>query len=224
MKRIFRFFYKGTLVFLICSVIWVLAYKWIDVPITPLMGIRKLQSENKQVIKHQWISLQKMSKNIQLAVICSEDQRFIEHRGFDKEAIEKAIAEHKSGKRLRGASTITQQTAKNVFLWPQRSWARKGLESYFTFLVESFWSKERILEVYLNSIEMGDGIYGVEAAAKFWFNKSASDLTRDESAAIAAILPNPRKFLADPPSAYTQKRKKWILQQMRNYGSLSLSK
>lgn len=224
MKKIFRFIYKGFLAFFILSILWVLIYKWIDVPGTPLMGIRHFQSENEASIKHQWVPLKDISKNLQLAIICSEDQRFIIHNGFDTEAIQKAISEHKAGKRLRGASTISQQTAKNVFLWPKRSWIRKGLESYFTFLIETFWSKERILEIYLNSIEMGDEIFGAEAAAKFWFNKSSKDLNAHEAAAIAAILPNPRKYLAAPPSMYVQKRKEWILQQMRNYGSLSFSK
>jgi len=185
------------------------------------MGIRNFQSEKKIKARHQWVPLKDISKNLQLAVICSEDQRFIEHSGFDKKAIEKAIQEHKSGKPLRGASTISQQTAKNVFLWPQRSWIRKGLETYFTFLIETFWSKERILEIYLNSIEMGDGIYGAEAASAFWFNTAAKNLSTIEAAAIAAILPNPRKYLADPPSAYIQQRKIWILMQMNNYGTLT---
>ncbi|MBQ4819905.1 monofunctional biosynthetic peptidoglycan transglycosylase [Aquimarina sp. MMG016] len=220
-KKFFRFIFKSTLAFLILSMCWVLMYRWVDVPATPLMGVRKLQSDRGHVIKHTWIPLKNISKNLQLAVICSEDQRFMEHEGFDKKAIEKAIAEHKAGKRLRGASTISQQTAKNVFLWPHRSWVRKGLESYFTLLIETFWSKERILEIYLNSIEMGNGIYGAEAASWYWFGKSGSDLNKEEAAAIAAILPNPRKFLASPPSEYTQKRKDWIIIQMRNYGTLA---
>ncbi|GAA4276018.1 monofunctional biosynthetic peptidoglycan transglycosylase [Aquimarina mytili] len=224
MKNMFRFLFKSFVAFMILSPLWVLSYAWIDVSVTPLMGIRKLQSKQKHTIQHHWVPLNKISKELQLAVICSEDQHFIEHKGFDKKAIEKALAEHKAGKRLRGASTISQQTAKNVFLWPHRSWIRKGLESYFTFLIESFWSKERILEIYLNSIEMGNGIYGAEAAAMFWFNKSAANLNRDEAAAIAAILPNPRKLLATPPSEYTQKRKEWIFIQMRNYGTLVLDK
>ncbi len=209
---------------MILSPLWVLSYKWINVPATPLMGIRKLQSQQKHTIQHRWVPLHQISKELQLAVICSEDQRFVEHSGFDKKAIKKAIADHKSGKKLRGASTISQQTAKNVFLWPQRSWVRKGLESYFTFLIESFWTKERILEIYLNSIEMGNGIYGAEAAAQFWYNKSATGLNQEEAAAIAAILPNPRKYLATPASAYTQKRKEWIYVQMRNYGTLVFEK
>ncbi|MHA7056730.1 monofunctional biosynthetic peptidoglycan transglycosylase [Aquimarina sp. M1] len=224
MKKIFRFVGKSIFTFLILSILWVVAYKWINVSGTPLMSIRNFQSEKKITVDHQWVPLNDISKNLQLAVICSEDQRFIEHHGFDTKAIEKAISAYQSGKRLRGASTISQQTAKNVFLWPQRSWIRKGLESYFTFLIETFWSKERILEVYLNSIEMGNGIYGAEAAAQFWFYKPSKDLQPDEAAAIASILPNPRKYLANPPSKYVQQRKKWILQQMRNYGAFSFSK
>ncbi len=223
MKKFFRIVCKSLTAFLIVSILWVLIYKWVDVPATPLMGIRKLQSPQKHTIQHRWVALSKISKELQLAVICSEDQRFLEHKGFDKKAIEKAITEHKAGKRLRGASTISQQTAKNVFLWPHRSWVRKGLEIYFTFLIESFWSKERILEVYLNSIEMGNGVYGAEAAARYWFNTSASNLNKEEAVAIAAILPNPRKYLANPASAYTQKRKAWIVVQMRNYGLFLLS-
>ncbi|TPN87715.1 monofunctional biosynthetic peptidoglycan transglycosylase [Aquimarina algicola] len=218
MKKILRFIIKSLILFIVISIIWVTTYKWINVPITPLMVIRKTQ--NKHIIQHQWVDLSKISKTLQLAVICSEDQRFIYHNGFDKKAIQKAMNDYKSGKKLRGASTISQQTAKNVFLWPQRSWLRKGLEMYFTFLIETLWSKERILEVYLNSIEMGNGIYGAEAAAIFWFNTSASNLKKEQATAIAAILPNPLHFLANPPSPYIQKRKRWIANQMRNYGPL----
>ena len=220
MKKCFRFIFKSCIVFVILSILWVVLYKWINVPATPLMAIRKLQSKGNYTISHQWVPLSQISKTLQLAVICSEDQRFVEHDGFDKKAIQKAMTEYKSGKRLRGASTISQQTAKNVFLWPHRSWLRKGLETYFTILIETFWSKERILEVYLNSIEMGDGIYGAEAAAQFWFDTSAAGLNKNEAAAIAAILPNPRKFLANPASPYTTKRKEWIMIQMHNYGTL----
>ena len=137
------------------------------------------------------------------------------------EAIEKAIDHNKKGKRIRGASSISQQTAKNVFLWPQRSWFRKGLEVYFTFLIELFWSKERIMEVYLNSIEMGNGIYGVEEASKYWFKKPAIKLNRNEAAAIAAILPNPLRFKANPATNYIQRRKNWIVRQMNFYGPLN---
>ncbi len=224
MRKLIRFIFRIVWSFFILSILWVLIYIWFDVPATPLMGIRKLQSEKKYTIEHQWVPLSAISKNLQLAVIYSEDQRFMEHQGFDKKAIEKVILAHKSGKRLRGASTISQQTAKNVFLWGDRSWIRKGLETYFTFLIEFFWSKERILEVYLNSIEMGNGIYGAEKASQFWFHKSALDLNKEEAAAIASILPNPRKYMANPPSQYIQKRKKWILKQMQNHGQLIVPK
>jgi len=222
-QKSFYFIYKTLFIFLILSILWVLTYKWIDVPATPLMGIRKYQSEKKYEIQHQWVPLKNISKNLQLAVICSEDQRFVTHSGFDKEAIEKVILEYQSGKKLRGASTISQQTAKNIFLWGSRSWIRKGLETYFTFLIENLWSKERILEIYLNSIEMGNNVYGAQAASKFWFNKSAKHLTKKEAATIAAILPNPRKYVANPPSAYILKKQKWILLQMQNYGKLIIS-
>ncbi len=186
------------------------------------MAIRYFEKQETQTLwKHDWVALENMSKHIQLAVICSEDQNFVNHHGFDIKAIEKAIDENKAGKRIRGASTISQQTAKNVFLWPQRSWLRKGLETYFTALIELCWSKRRIMEVYLNSIEMGNGVYGIEAASQYWFKKPASRLTQHEATAIAAILPNPRKYKASPPSSYIQSRKTWIIKQIVNYGHLS---
>jgi monofunctional biosynthetic peptidoglycan transglycosylase len=205
------------------SIVIVIFFKWVPVPITPLMLIRnieQLQDDKKVVLKHDWVPIEEISKNLQLAVICSEDQNFLNHHGFDMKAIEKAINYNKKGKRVRGASTISQQTAKNVFLWPQRSWLRKGLETYFTFLIELFWSKERIMEVYLNSIEMGNGVYGVEEASKFWFRKSAIKLNRSEAAAIAAILPNPLKYRANPATNYIQGRKNWIVRQMNFFGPL----
>lgn len=224
-KRVFRFIIKVFLWFIVISVFFVLAYKWLPVPVTPLMVIRNIeqkQHEKEVVWKHDWVPIKQISKNLQLAVICSEDQHFAEHNGFDVKAIEKAYEKNKKGKRIKGASTISQQTAKNVFLWPQRSWVRKGFEVYFTFLIELFWSKERILEVYLNSVEMGNGIYGVEAASWYWFNKSAVTLNEYEAAAIAAILPNPRKYMANPATPYIQGRKQWIVRQMGYYGKLEL--
>src|SRR5690606_37063131 len=160
-KKITRFFLKLFFWFVAMTVLWVLFYKWVAVPATPLMVIRsaqQLQQDEGIQWKHQWVPLEKISKNLQLAVICSEDQKFTSHRGFDVEAIEKVIDNYSTDERLRGASTISQQTAKNVFLWPQRSWVRKGFEAYFTFLIEMLWSKSRIMEVYLNSIEMGHGV------------------------------------------------------------------
>ncbi len=203
------------------SIFIVLVYKWVPVPFTPLMAIRYFENPEEE-IRHDWVSIDEISKNMQLAVITSEDQNFVKHHGFDFEAIEKAIENNKKGKRVRGASTISQQTAKNVFLWPGRNWFRKGLETYFTFLIEMLWNKERILEVYLNSIEMGKGVYGVEAAAQFWFHKSAEHLNAYEAAALAAVLPNPRQYRANPPSNYIQQRKNWIVRQMQYYGKFSL--
>ena len=222
-KRFFKFILRLILWLFAFSIVLVIFFKWVPVPITPLMLIRnieQLQDDKKLVLKHDWVPIEAISKNLQLAVICSEDQNFLAHNGFDMEAIEKAVKHNKKGKRIRGASSISQQTAKNVFLWPQRSWFRKGLEVYFTFLIELFWSKERIMEVYLNSIEMGNGIYGVEAASQFWFKKPAIKLNRNEAAAIAAILPNPLRYRANPATNYIQGRKNWIVRQMNFFGPL----
>lgn len=222
LKKLFKFIIKSFLWFVVISVLWVLAYKFIPVPYTPLMAIRSFNSYETFETKHQWKSIDEISESLQLAVICAEDQNFLKHNGFDYDAIEKAYKNNRLGKKLKGGSTISQQTAKNVFLWPERSWFRKGLETYFTFLIENLWSKQRILEVYLNSIEMGDGIYGAEAAANFWFNKSAKNLSQYEAASIAAILPNPRNYRASPRTSYIEKRKTWIINQMRNFGTFVL--
>ncbi|HLV14561.1 MAG TPA: monofunctional biosynthetic peptidoglycan transglycosylase [Xanthomarina sp.] len=227
LKRFFKFILKILVCLIILSVGFVFLYKWVPVPITPLMlirGVENHQNGNKFGWKHDWVSLDKISKNMQLAVICSEDQNFLKHNGFDVEAIGKAFENNKKGKRIKGGSTISQQTAKNVFLWPERSWLRKGLEVYFTFLIESIWTKERIIEVYLNSIEMGPSIYGTEAAAVYWYNKPASKLSQYEAASIAAILPNPLKFKARPASNYIERRKTWIVRQMGYFGKLDYNK
>ena len=169
-------------------------------------------------LKKNWEPLSDISPHLAMAVIASEDQNFTEHFGFDIEAIQKARKYNvkKKGRKVRGASTITQQTAKNLFLWQGRNWIRKGFEVYFTFLLEVFWSKERIIEVYLNIIEMGDGIYGAEAASLAYFNKSAANLTRREAALIAAVLPNPRRWSPSKPSNYIQRRQQWIMRNMNN--------
>lgn len=167
-------------------------------------------------LKHDWVPLDEMSKYMPVAVIASEDQKFMFHNGFDTEAIGQAIKERQSGHRIRGGSTISQQTAKNVFLWPTSSWVRKGFEVYFTFLIETLWSKQRIMEVYLNSIEMGDGIYGAEAVAQQHFGCSAAELSRSECALIAATLPNPRKYSSLHPGPYMRKRQSWIQRQMKH--------
>lgn len=223
-KKIFKFFFKVILWFLAIPLIGVIIFKWVPVPATPLMVIRyfeQREAEKETIWKHDWVPLEEISKNLQLAVICSEDQNFLKHNGFDIEAIEKAFDNNQKGKKVRGASTISQQTAKNVFLWPQRSWLRKGMETYATFLIELVWSKERIMEVYLNSIEMGDGVYGAEAASQRWFKKSASQLSKSEAAAIAAILPRPLNYRANPPTNYIAKRKLWIQRQMGFHGKLN---
>lgn len=220
LKRFFRFILKLIGWFLLVTVLWVLLYKWVPVPATPLMAIRYFEHTD-EAVKHDWVPMEEISPNLQLAVVASEDQNFLNHNGFDYAAIQKAIKDNKSGKRTRGASTISQQTAKNAFLWPHRSWIRKGFEVYFTFLIELFWSKERILEVYLNSIEMGRGVYGAEAASKHWFGKSAAQLSAYEAAALAAVLPNPREYRANPASSYIQQRKNWIVRQMQNLGRLN---
>lgn len=224
LKGFFKLIFKLIIWFVIVSLGFVLIFKWVPVPITPLMVIRYFESNKTKTIKHDWVSISDISKNLQLAVICSEDQNFLNHSGFDYEAIRKAIDNNKNGKKLKGASTISQQTAKNVFLWPQRSWLRKGFEMYFTFLIELFWSKERILEVYLNSIEMGNGLYGAESASKYWFKKSAGNLSKQEAAAIAAILPNPRTYKANPATVYIESRKAWIVRQMGYFGPLDFKR
>lgn len=204
--------------FLGLSILWVLLYAVLPVPLTPLMvqrcGQQAWDSNRDLRLKHDWVSFSNISPNLQLAVVCAEDQEFLEHAGFDFEAIDKAIEYNQTHKRKRGASTISQQTAKNVFLWPSRSWLRKGFEVYFTFLIEVLWSKERIMTVYLNSIEFGDGIYGAEAAAQHYFRKNARDLNPDQAALMAAVLPNPLVYKMEAPTAKITKRQRWIKRQM----------
>lgn len=167
---------------------------------------------------YRWISGSNVSPHMLLAVVAAEDQKFADHSGFDFEAIEKAVDHNQQGGKTRGASTISQQVAKNLFLWPGRSWIRKGLEVALTAMVETIWSKKRILDVYVNIAEMGDQVFGAEAASQRFFGKSAADLTASEAALLAAVLPNPKGFHADAPSAYVRKRRDWILQQMKALG------
>src|SRR5690606_33781410 len=178
-------------------------------------AIENMTDDKELEFSHDWVPLSEISPNLQKAVIASEDANFLAHSGFDFEAMKKAMSNNAKGKRLKGGSTISQQTAKNVFLWQGRSYVRKGLEAYFTFLIELLWSKERIMEVYLNSIEMGDGVYGIQAAAQHWYHKDAADLTKAEAAGIAAILPNPLKFRATRSSSYIERRKGRIMRLMR---------
>lgn len=218
MRRIFHIFKLIVLVFLVSSVLAVLVLRWVSVPITPLMVIRVVENvmEGKPVaIHHQWVPLESIAREMPQAVVASEDQNFMRHHGFDFGAIQEAVREKEEKGRVRGASTISQQTAKNVFLWPSSTWVRKGFEAYFTVLIELLWSKERIMEVYLNSIEMGPNIYGVEAVAQAHFGCSAAQLRAKDCALIAATLPNPIKFSSQRPSRYMRKRTRDIQKQMR---------
>lgn len=206
-KRIFIFLF----VFQLCCII---LFKWVNPPITMTQLVSYLSGNG---LSRNYVDDEKISYQAKLAVIASEDQLFPDHNGFDWKSIEKARKyNERKPNRIRGASTISQQVAKNVFLWQGRSWFRKGLEVYFTFMIELVWGKKRILEVYLNVIEMGKGIFGIEAAAKNYFNKSATDLTRSEAASIAAGLPNPKKYTVKPLSNYVASKRNWVMQQMNN--------
>jgi monofunctional biosynthetic peptidoglycan transglycosylase len=213
-KRIFIWCRNIFFSLVVFSVVMVVVYKYVPVYYTPLMFIR-LYEGGADKAEHRWIPAGQISQSMIQAVVASEDNLFMEHQGFDRKQIREALDEAKKGRRLRGASTISQQTAKNVFLWPSRSYFRKGLEVWFTLLIEWIWGKERIMEVYLNSIEMGVGIYGVEVASLEYYGKHAYELTRGESAMFAAILPNPRKRNPNQPSVYLQGRQRDILSLMR---------
>lgn len=217
-KTIKRLIKLLAIFFFSSTILAVIVLRFVPVYITPLMVIRSVQQlkeGEKLTLHHHWVSRDRISNNMKRAVIASEDQRFYDHWGFDLGQIKKAVKENDRRKKPRGASTISQQTAKNVFLWPKSSWIRKGLESYFTVLIEVFWSKNRILEVYLNSMETGDGIYGAEAVAKEHFYTTAENLTKRQSALIAATLPNPIRFNSKHPSSYIRRRQAKIQRQMR---------
>ncbi|MGP8215144.1 MAG: monofunctional biosynthetic peptidoglycan transglycosylase [Bacteroidia bacterium] len=207
--------------FFALSILSVILFRFVPVPVTPLMLLRcvsqKISGEPMKLDK-KWVSLDNISPNLPLAVFCSEDQDFFRHHGFNFEAIEKAWKHDEHSKRIVGASTISQQTAKNVFLSTRRSWIRKGFEAYFTVLIEFIWNKKRIMEVYLNVVEFGKGIYGAEAASEAYFHKHAKDLTKEEAALLAAILPDPLKWSAVHPGPFVESRKQWILEQMNDYG------
>lgn len=218
LKFVWRIIRALLVFFFISTFMAVLWYRFFPVHVTPLMVERyfeQLHSDEPVVWKHQWVSFDKISPHMAMAVISSEDNRFPYHHGFDVVEIQHAVRERLEKKRVRGASTISQQTAKNVFLWPASNWIRKGFEAYFTFLIETFWSKQRIMEVYLNSIEMGRGIYGVQAAAKYKFGTTAGELTTGQCALIAATLPNPLIFDSAHPSNYMLKRKVQIMRIMK---------
>lgn len=217
-KKILRLLYKLMLWFVVVSVLSVLLLRFIPIPFTPLMITRAFEQKadgQEMHSSHDWVPIEEISPNLQKAVIASEDDKFLTHHGFNFDAMYKAYKSNKKGKKIKGGSTISQQTAKNVFLWQGRSYVRKVLEAYFTVLIELLWSKERIMEVYLNSIEMGEGVYGAQAAAQHWFHKDAVNLTKREAASIAAILPNPLKYRATKSSRYIERRKGRIVKLMR---------
>lgn len=224
LKKLLKILMWCAIFFFGSTILSVIAYKWIPVYYTPLMLIRSMENRGNDKFSTQktWVSIDNISPYMVQAVVASEDNNFMKHRGFDWDAINRAIEHNKTSKRTQGASTISQQVAKNVFLWPKRSYLRKGLEVYLTFLIETFWSKERIMEVYLNVIETGKGIYGVEAAAQKFFKKSAAKITRGEAAMIAISLPSPQRFNIGNPSQYMFKRQAAILQLMEKIGQVNL--
>jgi monofunctional glycosyltransferase len=207
------------------SIVIVALFRWLPVPVTSFMVLDWIADDVRQSranAPHDWVPWGEISKQAAVAVIASEDQHFLEHGGFDFQAIDKAWTDARHGRRLRGASTISQQVSKNLFLWPGQSWLRKGLEAWFTLWIEWLWPKQRILEVYLNSAEFGHGVWGIEAASRHFFRKPAARLNRQEAALLAAVLPNPKRFRVDRPSPYVQQRQAWILRQMSMLGGTGL--
>ena len=226
-RRILLLALKTLALLLVASVLATLALRWIPPPTTAVAIERRVEAWREGRAYHpvhRWVGWDRISPQAALAVIAAEDQHFADHHGFDVESIEKAIDEHERGRRLRGASTISQQVAKNLFLWSGRSFVRKGLEASFTVLIELTWSKRRILEVYLNSVEFGDGVFGVEAASQRYFRKPAARLSAGDAALLAAVLPNPIRFRVDRPSAYVAQRREWIVEQMAQLGGTAYIK
>ncbi len=219
-SRLLHWIRVVVLIFVAFSIAIVLLYRFVPPPVTPLMVWRLVEQkwDGKPFhLEKTWKPWDKISPNLCAAVVISEDQDFFNHHGFDFDAIQNAMEHNERGHHVLGASTISQQTAKNLFLWPDRSWLRKGLEVYFTVLIELLWSKHRILECYLNEIEMGDGIYGAEAAARRYFHSSARSLNQEQSAMIAAMLPNPRKWAPPHQPRRVFRRQAWVLRQMGNF-------
>ena len=210
---LWRFTKRLFIILFLAQLVYIILLKWINPPIT----ITQLSSWlSGHGLKRDYVNRNNISVNSKLAIIASEDQLFPDHNGFDFKSIEKAMKHNQKSKSMHGASTISQQTAKNVFLWQGRSWLRKGLEVYFTFMIEKIWGKKRILEVYMNVTEMGDGIFGIEKASEKYFNKPAINLSRQEASMIAACLPNPRRYSVKPLSKYVSIRSGWVLRQMNN--------
>jgi len=224
-RRIWRLVLWAPVAFVVITVLQVAALRFIDPPTSAFMIGRQMQalgeSEWRFRVAYDWRDLDAISRHMPLAVIAAEDQRFAEHSGFDMEAIEKALDHNARGKRVRGGSTISQQVAKNLFLWQGRSWLRKGLEAWYTVLIEAMWPKQRIIEVYVNVAEFGDGIYGAQAAARSYWRKDAAALSAGEAARLAAVLPSPKRYSAARPGPYVQRRAAWIQRQMRQIGGES---
>jgi monofunctional biosynthetic peptidoglycan transglycosylase len=208
--------------FVSACILVVLLFRWAPVPFTAFMLQDRIAAlfadEQGYRFTHDWVAWEEISPNAAVAVVAAEDQKFASHLGFDLESIDKALKDAQRGRRLRGASTISQQVAKNLFLWPGQSWVRKGFEAWFTLSIEVLWPKQRILEVYLNSAEFGRGVWGVEAASQRFFRKPAKRLNRQEAALLAAVLPSPKRFRVDAPSGYVRQRQAWILRQMAALG------
>lgn len=222
-KLVLRFVKLFVIAFVGITVLWVLLYRFVNPPVTWLMierGFERKSAGKEWKIDKDWVDFEEIADPMKRAAVAAEDQKFFDHFGFDFKAMEKAIEKNAHSKKLMGGSTISQQTAKNVFLWPGRSFIRKGFEAWFTMLIEVLWSKKRIMEVYLNVIEMGDGIYGAQAAAQAYFHKPASQLTRRNAAAIASIFPSPLKWSATKPSRYVKHRQYLIMKNMRRLGPL----
>ena len=224
LRKLWKWIKQIVLIYFTSSILLVIIYRWIPVYITPLMIIRcieKIFSGEMPCVHKKWVPLDEISKYMPQAVMAGEDQKFMSHWGFDFKAMKRAYEYNKKGKKIRGGSTISQQTAKNVFLWPGRSYIRKIFEAYFTVLIELLWPKERIMEVYLNVIETGDGIYGVEMASQIYFHKPAKKLNKSEAASIAACLPNPRLFKPNSNSKFVNRHKTFIMKYMNHMPKIS---
>ncbi len=227
-RRWLRWMLWAPVLAVVASIVQVAVLRFVDPPVSAFMIARQLEAwgegERDFRIAYDWRDADKISPNLPLALVAAEDQQFPEHDGFDFKAIEKARVNNAKGRKVRGASTISQQLAKNLFLWKGRSWLRKGMEAWYTVLIEMLWPKERILEVYANVIEYGDGVYGAQAAARTYFRKDAAKLTASESARLAAVLPNPRKYSVAKPGPYVQRRSRAIERQMRYLGGAAYLK
>jgi monofunctional biosynthetic peptidoglycan transglycosylase len=223
--RLFKILYASLLTAVTYSFVLVLCLRWIP-PWTSMFMLQHyfvnlFEIKSSTPLKYQWVPWEALSKQVPLAVVAAEDQKFPDHRGFDFESISTALERNRTERRIRGASTITQQAAKNLFLWSGKFYIRKGLEAYFTVLLELLWSKQRILEVYVNIAEFGEGVYGVQAASQKYFRKDARQLIPSEAALLAAVLPNPNRFKVNRPSNYVLERKLWIMEQMEQLGGIS---